>query len=133
VTIVTPHGTRAEYNVRHLRAPGGDGDFGVLYGHLPFMTTLKMGALILDTDNGRKIWAISGGFAEVLDDHVSILAETAEAAETIDLARAESARQRALTRIQQHEHEIDYARAKSALARAMNRIHVASGAADKDR
>ncbi|MFN3821100.1 MAG: F0F1 ATP synthase subunit epsilon, partial [bacterium] len=69
VTIVTPTGLIRTFDVRHLRAPGSEGDFGVLPGHLPFMTTLRVGALYLDTKEGRARWAISGGFAQVLSDH----------------------------------------------------------------
>ncbi len=126
VTIVTPQGTRAEYNVRHLRAPGVDGDFGVLHGHAPFMTALRIGAIILDTDQGKHIWATSGGFAEVLGDRVTILAETAERADQIDTERAEASKRRALERLAQRgAEEMDLNRANAALARAINRMHVA--------
>lgn len=129
VTIVTPYGTRAEYNVRHLRAPGAEGEFGVLAGHIPFLTALRAGALILDSEQGRKIWALSGGFAEVLGDRVTVLAETAERAETIDVARAEAARQRALGRLKPGALvDVDISRAKAAMTRALNRLQVASSA-----
>lgn len=126
VTIVTPSGTQEEYNVRHIRAPGTEGDFGVLPNHLPFLTTLRIGAIYLDIDQGRLVWATSGGFAEVLPDRVTILAETAEKAESIDLERAEAARERALRRLSQREPGVDIDRARIALARALNRIEVAS-------
>ncbi len=133
VTIVTPTGTRAEYNVRHLRAPGIEGDFGVLPGHIPFMTGLKIGALILDLEKEQKLWAISGGFAEVLSDHVTILAETAEPAESIDADRAEASRQRALNRLQERGalENFDVDRARIALAKALNRLSIASGTSIK--
>ena len=66
VTIVTPFGRQREYEVRHMRAPGSEGDFGVLAGHLPFLTALRVGEIELDTLEGKRIWATSGGFAEVL-------------------------------------------------------------------
>ncbi len=130
VTIVTPTGTRAEYNVRQLRAPGIEGYFGVLPGHIPFMTALKIGVLILDLDKEQKYWAISGGFAEVLANSVTILAETAESAESIDAERSEMSRLRAIKRLSERnsEQEFDLVRANASLARAINRIHIASEA-----
>lgn len=125
VVIVTPAGTRDEYNVTHLRAPGVEGDFGVLPGHLPFMTILRVGAFYLDSDQGRQVWATSGGFVEVLGDRITILAETAEMSDRIDLDRAESARERALGRLSEGTADLDIARARLALARSLNRIKVA--------
>ena len=126
VTIVTPGGVKEEYNVRHLRAPGSEGDFGVLYGHIPFITTLRVGELQLDTTGGRQLYSISGGYAEVLGDRVSILAETAERADKIDVERAQSARQRAQDRLSTPPPDLDIMRAKAALARAFNRLQVHS-------
>lgn len=127
VTIVTPSGTRVEYNVRHLRAPGVEGDFGVLRGHIPFMTALRPGALVLDGDQGRQVWAVSGGYAEVLSDQVTILAEAAERFDQIDVERARAAAERARKRLQSPGPDIDLNRARAALNRALNRIKVAAG------
>ena len=121
MTIVTPFGTQAEYDVTQMRAPGTEGSFGVLPGHLPFMTTLKVGAIILDTVKGQVNWATSGGYAEVLEDSVSILAETAERADKIDLERAAEAEKRARERLSEHSQDLDTERARIALARALNR------------
>jgi len=128
VTIVTPSGTHEEYNVRHLRAPGSEGDFGVLPGHIPFMTTLRIGTIRLDTDREQYTWATSGGYAEVLGDRVILLAETAELADRIDTERAEAARQRALGRLAERTPDVDIERARIALYRALNRLKVASEA-----
>jgi F-type H+-transporting ATPase subunit epsilon len=125
VTLVTPAGVREEYNVRHLRAPGVEGDFGVLTGHRPFMTALRVGSIHLNTDAGPQTWATTGGYVEVLPDRVTILAETAERAEKIDLSRAEAAHQRAVKRLTDPAPETDIARAQAALARALNRIKIA--------
>ena len=125
VVIVTPAGTQDEYNVTHLRAPGIEGDFGVLSGHLPFMTILRVGAFYLDSDQGRQVWATSGGFVEVLTDRITILAETAERSDRIDLNRAESARERALGRLSERIADLDVERARLALTRSLNRIKVA--------
>ena len=127
VTIVTPQGTRVEYRVRHLRAPGAEGDFGVLPGHVPFMTALRIGALVLETEQGKKVLATSGGFAEVLGDKVTLLAETIEAPDQIDVVRVEAAKKRALDRLAARTVEVvDVARANAALARAINRERVAT-------
>ena len=126
VTIVTPGGVKEEYNVRHLRAPGSEGDFGVLPGHIPFMTTLRVGELQLDTVQGRQRYAISGGYAEVLGERVTILAETAERGDKVDPDRAEAARKRALDRLAAYTPDIDTVRAKAALARAINRLQIHS-------
>ena len=125
VVIVTPAGTQDKYNVMHLRAPGVEGDFGVLSGHLPFMTILRVGAIYLDSDRGRQVWATSGGFVEVLGDRITILAETAEMSDRIDLDRAESSRERALGRLSERTADLDVERARVALARSLNRIKVA--------
>jgi len=126
VTIVTPSGTQEEYNVRHLRAPGSEGDFGVLTGHLPFMTGLRVGAIRLDTDKGQIIWATAGGYVEVLSDRVTILAENAERSDKINLERAKAARERALGRLSESRSDLDVERARLALARAFNRIKIAT-------
>ena len=128
VNIVTPFGTQAEMNVKHMRAPGSEGDFGVLPGHLPFLTILRIGAIYLDTDSGKRVWTTSGGYVEVLGDHVTILAETAERADKIDVERAKSSKERALARISDVLPDIDHERSRISLARAINRIKVASSA-----
>lgn len=126
VCIVTPQGRSADFHVKHIRVPGESGDFGVLPGHIPFMTGLRVGAMVLDAEGGKRLWATSGGFIEVLADRVTVLAETAEPADQIDLDRAEASRKRALARLAQAEREeVDTARANAALAKAINRIRIA--------
>ncbi|MCF7810726.1 F0F1 ATP synthase subunit epsilon [bacterium] len=124
--MVTPSGSQVSLEVRHLRAPGSEGQFGVLRGHLPFMTALHVGALRLDTRDGRQIWATSGGYIEVLSNQVTILAETAEKADQIDLERAKAAKERALGRLAEKSTDIDIKRASLALTRALNRIKVSA-------
>jgi len=126
VTIVTPTGTRAEVKAHQVRAPGAEGEFGVLPGHIPFLCALRIGAIILDTDAGKQEWATTGGFAEVLADRVTILAESAERSDNIDIPRADAARRRALERLAKRDQEgLDFERANSSLARAINRLRVA--------
>ena len=126
--VVTPERVAYSGQVASLQAPGSEGSFGVLAGHVPLLTSLQIGRLRFVEEDGNEVkMAISGGFVEVGREQVAVLAETAERVEEIDVARAEAARQRAeerLARVQ--EERVDVARAQAALARAINRIRVGS-------
>ena len=125
--IVTPEKTLYAGTVRHVRAPGIDGGFGVLSGHHPMVSALGIGALRFTEDGGGdRLAAVSGGFAEVLRDRVTVLAETAELSDSIDSARATAARDRAKDRLKsRRDPDVDAARAEIALARAINRLKIA--------
>jgi F-type H+-transporting ATPase subunit epsilon len=123
--IVTPQGSAFTADVEHLRAPGTEGSFGVLPGHTPFTTSLAIGEVDVTVDGRVRPMAISGGFIEVLPDHTVILAQTAEFADQIDVARAQAARQRAEERLRARAADLDETRCRAALARAMNRLNVA--------
>jgi F-type H+-transporting ATPase subunit epsilon len=126
--VVTPEQRVVSEDVRELVAPGTEGYFGVLPGHIPFVTTLDTGDLTYRLDGGERHLAVSGGYAEVRRDRVIILADRAERAEHIDVQRAERARQRAEQRIQQFcngEASVNFARARAALDRALARLAVA--------
>jgi len=112
--------------VRHVQAPGSEGSFGLLSGHVPFLTSLDVGLLRIDEDGGAQVkMAISGGFAQVAPQGVTVLAETAERPEQINVDRARSARERAEGRLgDTSSGEVDAARARAALARAVNRLKV---------
>ncbi len=126
LTIVTPAGTIEEYNIRHLRAPGSEGDFGILANHLPMVTTLRIGELELDSEKrGIQYWAVSGGYVEVLGNKVIVLAENAEPADRINLDRAEEARDRAMNRLEKPNPDTDFERCHLALQRSLNRMKVA--------
>ena len=106
--------------------PGSEGYFGVLPGHAPLLATLGIGELTYRVGRDERHVAVAGGFAEVRNDKVIVLADSAELPEDIDRARAERARDRAEQRLSgRTQDEIDYARASAALARALTRIHVA--------
>jgi F-type H+-transporting ATPase subunit epsilon len=125
--VATPMRLVVAEVVDEVVAPGIEGYFGVLPGHAPFLTTLGIGQLIYRQGREERHLAIAGGFAEVRNDKVIILADTAEAPEDIDRARAERARDRAETRLSgRTQEEIDYVRASAALARALTRLQVAS-------
>jgi F-type H+-transporting ATPase subunit epsilon len=126
--VVTPHRTLVSDDVTELVAPGSEGYFGVLAGHLPFMVTLKAGELTYWKGREERHLAVCGGYAEVRGDRVNILADAAEHAEEIDVSRADRARQRAEERLQAWSggsEEVDFARAQAALQRALTRLDVA--------
>ncbi len=127
--VVTPERVAYSGQVSSLQAPGSEGSFGVLSGHVPLLTALQIGRLrFVEEDGGEIQMAISGGFVEVGREQVAVLAETAERIEEIDVERAESARQRAEERLAKArtEEEVDVARAQAALSRAINRLHTSS-------
>jgi len=126
VTVMAPEQTVFTGKVRSLVAPGKEGYFGVLAHHAPMVAELGIGALtIVDEGGTRRVFAIAGGFLEAGSNQVTILADSAEMAESIDVGRAESAQQRARERLSRRGEDIDLARAEAARQRALNRIRVA--------
>lgn len=125
--VVTPEGSVISEEAQIVMAPGELGEFGVLSGHTPFMTSLQLGTVRYeDASETERFVFVSGGFAEALPDRVTILADSAERRSDIDLERAKAARERAEGRLARGDDEnIDFARAKAALARAIKRIHLA--------
>jgi F-type H+-transporting ATPase subunit epsilon len=125
--VVTPQKLVVDEDARSVMAPGSQGEFGVLIGHTPFLTTLKNGTVRYDDSNGQKHYVfVSGGFAEALPDRVTVLAESAEKQDDIDEARAQAALERAQKRlggeIVVSGEKIDEARARAALERALHRL-----------
>jgi F-type H+-transporting ATPase subunit epsilon len=106
-------------------APGIQGQLGILPHHAPLMTMLQPGELMVRKDNQEELMFVSGGFLEVRGDKVVVLADVAERAEEIDMARAEAAKRRAEERIAQYPAHVDHARAEAALLRSMIRLRVA--------
>ena len=125
--VVTPEKYVVDEEVEIVVAPGVIGEFGVLIGHTPFLTTLKTGTVRYTDANGKERFVfVSGGFAEALPDKVTVLAESAERRRDIDVARAKAAQQRAQDRLAREKAEdIDFLRAKIALERAINRLNLA--------
>ncbi len=126
--VVTPYGPVFSGEVDEVVAPGEEGEFGVLPGHVPFVTTLKIGILTYKKDNSTGYMFVNTGYAEVKDDRVLILADSAEKAEDIDVERAREALRRAEDRLKNPQDAIDFARAQAALQRATTRIEVAKKA-----
>ena len=127
--IVTPEQSIVSEDAQIVMAPGILGEFGVLSGHTPFMTTLKTGTIrYTDASGQERCVFVSGGFAEALPDRVSVLAESAERRCDIDLSRAEAARDRAEDRLAKDraDEEVDFNRARAALERALERVKLAN-------
>jgi F-type H+-transporting ATPase subunit epsilon len=125
--VVTPEKSIVSEEAQIVMAPGELGEFGVLAGHTPFMTSLKLGSVRYDDANGTERFVfVSGGFAETLPDRVTILADSAERRKDIDIERAKAAQQRAEDRLAKEEDaDIDYVRARAALMRAIHRVRLA--------
>jgi F-type H+-transporting ATPase subunit epsilon len=123
--VVTPEKSVVSDDAQIVMAPGSLGEFGVLVGHTPFLTTLKIGSLKYKDESGRDRFVfVSSGFAEALPDRVTVLAESAERRKDIDPQRAKEAADRAEKRLQSEDKDVDYTRAKAALLRAISRIQL---------
>jgi F-type H+-transporting ATPase subunit epsilon len=122
--IVTPHGLILSEDVDEVSCTGSEGDFGVLPGHVPFFTTLKIGMLAYKKGNATKYIFVNWGYAEIGPEKVMILADSAEKSEDIDVERAKTAMKRAEERLKKAE-EFDFARSSSALERAVSRVQIA--------
>jgi F-type H+-transporting ATPase subunit epsilon len=120
--IVTPAGLLMSENVAMINLPASLGSMGVLKNHAPLMTTLDIGVIKYNQDSADHYLAVHGGFAEVKDNVVIVLADSAEKAEEIDLARAEAAKNRAEERLHHRTADLDVVRAEAALRRATARI-----------
>ena len=124
VEIVTPEGISYSGKADKFYAPGYEGYFEILYNHTPYIVTLQIGEIRLTDGNKDIFFSTSGGFAEINNNKVIILAETAIKAEEIDVERAKLAKYRAEKRLRTERRNIDVTRAELALKRAINRIKV---------
>ena len=123
--VVTPEKYVVDEEVQIAVLPGSLGEFGVLIGHTPFLTTLKTGIMhFTDAKGTQRFVFVSGGISEALPDKVTVLDESAERREDIDLERAKAAMQRAQERLAKatQAEDIDFNRASAALQRALYRI-----------
>ena len=124
--VVTPTRDLEEMVVSYVRCPGLDGSFGIMANHQDGIFSLDIGEIMIKTKSETKYLSTSGGFAEIVNDGVSILVETVESASDIDISRAEAALQRARDRKSSSDNEnLDQVRLESALSRALNRLQVA--------
>jgi F-type H+-transporting ATPase subunit epsilon len=125
VEIVTPDGIAFAGEVTSCTAPGANGQFQILKDHAPFLAILQIGELRVQMQDGEKLLATSGGFLEVKDNIISIIVESAEFADDIDVSRAKEGEKRARERLDE-KGEIDLAKAEVSYLRALNRLKVAS-------
>jgi F-type H+-transporting ATPase subunit epsilon len=125
--IVTPERLSFSGEVDSVNLPGALGEFGVLPGHTPFLSALKIGAMHLRTQGRMVAFALNQGIAEVTPEKVTVLVKTAERAEEIDVERAEAARARAEQRLREQREEIDTTRAEAALQRSLARLRAVRG------
>jgi F-type H+-transporting ATPase subunit epsilon len=120
--VVAPAGEVLNTEVEFVLAPGAEGELGILANHSPLIANLVIG-VVRYTQNGKvEKMAIGGGFLEVAQNKATILADTAELAESIDVARAEAAKERAEKRLGEKQAETDMIRAEVALKRAVARL-----------
>ncbi|GFN32712.1 F0F1 ATP synthase subunit epsilon [Paenibacillus xylaniclasticus] len=122
--IVTPERKVYAQEVNMVSVKGADGELGILPNHIPLVTPLRIAPVIVKKNGETEKIAVSGGFIEIRKDKVVILAESAELASDIDIARAEAAKKRAEERLAAKQSDIDTVRAELALQRALNRINI---------
>jgi F-type H+-transporting ATPase subunit epsilon len=123
--IVTPEKMVVRDAAEEMQIPGKQGYLGILPGHAPLITELAVGEITYRAGGYTHYLAVAWGFAEVLPDKVTVLAETAERAEEIDVRRAQEAKQRAEEHLKSANPETDFNRAAIALQRAETRLDVA--------
>lgn len=124
VQVITPDRIFYTGEAEMIEFTTNSGQIGVYKNHIPLTTVLAPGAVIIHEAEGEKIAAVHAGFAEILSNQVTILAEIAEWADEIDVGRAEAAKKRAEDRLSAKTADIDLARAEFALRKALTRIDV---------
>ena len=125
--IITPNRIIFQDEASSVSAPGTQGGFQILYNHAPFISTIEVGELKVKDKNGKDLmFATGGGFVEVKDNTVVVLAETAEPAGEIDVQRAKASNERATKRLHDKDPGIDIERARLSIVRSLNRMRVAS-------
>jgi len=123
--IVTPERIVVSEGVDEVVLPGIEGEFGVLPGHIPFLTALKVGVLTYKMEDVEEHLAVSWGYVEVAHDSVKVLAETAEKATEIDISRAQMARESAEKILTAGKEDTEYDEAQVRLEKAVIRVQVA--------
>ncbi|MDR2696627.1 MAG: F0F1 ATP synthase subunit epsilon [Deltaproteobacteria bacterium] len=124
--VVTPDKQVVSQAVDYVSAPGVEGEFGVLPHHVNLLSALAIGVLRFNADGKNRHVFISGGFADVSANKVTVLAEAAELAEDIDQTRAQAARERAENRLAEKAEKVDLTRAEASLRRAVTRLQLAA-------
>ena len=128
LTVHTPEATLLDQEVLSVTAPGAEGYLGVLAHHAPLITALRAGKLsIRKTDGQMDHYAVGGGFLEVADNHATVLADSCEHTDSIDVSRAREAEKRARQFLHARGSRMDSLLAEAALERALNRIRIREG------
>ena len=128
IELATPASKSSIGEAQSCSAPGVLGKFQILPNHTAFVSELATGEVKVDLSGRARYFAITGGYLEVVDNKVLLLLEAAEAAEDIDVARAEQAKERAEHRLHSTDPAVDISRAQAALSRALNRLAIAGKA-----
>ncbi len=123
--IVTPEKMVVRDVAEQMQIPGKNGYLGILPGHAPLITEMAVGEITYQNGSASHHLSVAWGFAEVLPDKVTILAETCERCDEIDVKRAQEAKRRAEERLNSGSTDVDYTRAENALQRAATRLEVA--------
>lgn len=128
--VVTPERVLVSREVDTVVAPGTEGEFGILPGHIPFLSGILPGELRYEADGKKTFLAVTEGFSEVSENRVSVLVDAAEKAEDIDTQRAQRSLDRARERMARERgaEDVDFLRAEASLRRAMVRLKVAGKA-----
>ncbi|MDR8390205.1 F0F1 ATP synthase subunit epsilon [Aliifodinibius sp. S!AR15-10] len=125
--ILTPQGSLFDDQVTGVQVPGAMGSFEIKTLHASIISTLEIGRILVRRADGEELYfAVSGGFVEVHDNKLTLLAEAAEQIAEIDVERAKEAKERAVERLESDDSSIDKERARKALERAENRIKLAA-------
>ncbi len=133
VEIVSPSGKIFTGEATGLKAPGVQGSFEVLNNHAPMIAAFEVGTIRITVPSGNRItFATSGGFLEVMNNTVTVLAESAELESEIDVERAKRSEERAKIILAEAGDSVDRVRAQAALERARNRVRAAMGALGSD-
>ena len=122
--VITPEQVALRDESTSVVVPGVDGELGIWPNHAPLLAGLKPGVITYKTASGTQKLVVSGGFIEISNNVISVIAPAAEKSSDIDFARAEAAKKRAEERLAQKSADIDVARAQAALARAKARLSV---------
>ena len=122
--IVTPTRILDEGQVSYVRCPGVDGSFGVMANHIEGIIVLDVGEVKVRKNSQDEYIAISGGYAEIMEDRLELLVESVEKSSEIDSERAEMSMKRARTRKSEQDPELNEVRIEASLARALNRLRV---------
>jgi len=125
VDILTPDRRVLQAQADSVVVPAADGELGILSHHAPLVAELQPGQIRMRTGDNTQYFAVSGGFVEVKNNHVVVMAETAEMAHEIDVERARQAAERAKEALRSPSLEVNLAQAEAALRRALARLHAA--------